>query len=52
MITAYGYTLSYYKKDNIIIIDLPPTRLEVDDSELMATLLIMKYLFGRKEDEG
>lgn len=66
MITVDGYSLLYLKNENKIIISLPQTwgtltntmeqpverRTEIDDSELMAILLMTKHLFECKEDEG
>ncbi|MBQ6536823.1 MAG: hypothetical protein IJI40_08630 [Firmicutes bacterium] len=66
MITVDGYSLLCLKNENKIIISLPQTwdtltntmeqpverRTEIDDSELIAILLMTKYLFERKEAEG
>ena len=65
MLTSDGYCLTYYKNRNQIVIGLPQTfatatntyeqvadrRVDVEESELWAVLLMVKMIFGERKDD-
>ena len=65
MLLIDGYGLNYYKNKNQIVICLPQTyetatntyeqpvdrRVDVEESELWAVLLMVKMIFGERKDD-
>ena len=65
MLLSDGYGLTYYKHKNQIVIGLPQTfatatntyeqvvdrRVDVEESELWAVLLMVKMIFGERKDD-